>query len=166
MVDFFLLVVLSGAGDELQGMKRGVMELADLVMINKADGDNLRAAELARSQAQNALHYFPAPPSGWTPQALCCSAQTGKGIDNLWSAVLDYVTLTKSNGWFSSSRHNQARKWMEDMIEQALIQSFESNSSVRAHLAQLNEEVMQGRTTPFRAARILLETYAQGKQSS
>jgi len=164
MVDFFLLVVLSGAGDELQGMKRGVMELADLVVINKADGDNLRAAELARSQAQNALHYFPAPPSGWTPQALCCSAQNGKGIDNLWSAVLNYVTLTKSNGWFSSSRHNQARKWMQDMIEQALIHSFESNSLVRGRLAQLNEEVMQGRTTPFRAARVVLETFFQGKQ--
>lgn len=163
MVDFFLLVALSGAGDDLQGMKRGVMELADLVVINKADGDNLAAAELARSEAQNALHYFPASPSRWTPKALACSAQTGKGISELWSEVVQYVVLTKSNGWFSSSRQKQARKWMQDIIEQGLIQRFESNSSVRACLDRVNDEVVQGRTTPFRAARVLLQIYAQDK---
>ena len=85
MVDFFLLITLAGAGDELQGMKRGVMELADVVAINKADGTNLKAAERARSEAQNALHYFPSSQSGWTPRALTCSAQTGKGIAELWN---------------------------------------------------------------------------------
>ena len=87
MVDFFLLITLAGAGDELQGIKRGVMELADLVAVNKADGTNLKAAEMARCEAQNALHYFPGSQSGWTPRAITCSAQTGKGIPELWSCV-------------------------------------------------------------------------------
>src|SRR5947208_7350843 len=106
MVDFFLLIALAGAGDELQGMKRGVMELADLVAINKADGMNVRASERARSEAQNALHYLPPPESGWTPRVLACSAQTHRGIAELWECVAEHAAMTKANGWFALARKN------------------------------------------------------------
>ena len=163
MVDFFMLITLAGAGDELQGMKRGVMELADVVAINKADGSNIKAAERARSEAQNALHYFPASHSGWTPCALTCSAQTGKGIADLWNCVLEYVSLTKANGWLSLARRNQTQRWMQEIIRDGLKQQFESHPTVRARMQALEREVLEGRTTSFRAARELLESYADAK---
>jgi len=160
MVDFFLLITLTGAGDELQAMKRGVMELADLVAINKADGANLAAAERARSDAESALHYFPKPASGWTPRALTCSAQSGKGIAELWNCVLEYASLTKANGWFSVNRQNQARRWMQEIIEQGLRQRFETHSGIRKRMEALEQDVMEGRITSFHAARMLLEMYS------
>jgi LAO/AO transport system kinase len=160
MVDFFLLITLTGAGDELQGMKRGVMELADLVVVNKADGANLAAAERARHEAENALHYFPRPVNGWTPRALTCSAQTGKGIAELWSCVLEHTGLTKANGWFSVNRQNQTRRWMREIIEQGLRQRFESHPAIRRRMEALEQDVLEGRTTSFRAARTLLEIYS------
>jgi LAO/AO transport system kinase len=163
MVDFFLLITLTGAGDELQGMKRGVMELADAVTINKADGANLVAAERARNAAENALHYFPRQPSGWTPRALTCSAQTGKGIAELWSCVLEHDRLTKSNGWFSANRKDQTRRWMREIIEQGLRQRFESHAAIRERIDALELDVLEGRTTSFRAARTLLELYSDLK---
>jgi LAO/AO transport system kinase len=166
MVDFFLLLALTGAGDDLQGMKRGVMELADLVVINKADGANRSAAERARVEAQNALHYFPASASGWTPRALACSAQTGKGISEIWNSVLECVALTKTNGWFGHTRRNQARKWMREIIQQGLMEQFEAHPAVRKRQEELEQDVLQGRTTSFRAARTLLEIYAGSKSKS
>lgn len=163
MVDFFLLITLTGAGDELQGMKRGVMELADLVAINKADGANLAAAERARHEAENALHYFPRPANGWTTRALTCSAHTGKGIVELWKCVMEYAGLTKANDWFSVNRQNQTRRWMHEIIEQGLRQRFESHSVIRKRMEELEQEVFEGRTTSFRAARTLLEIYSDSK---
>ena len=165
MVDFFLLITLTGAGDELQGMKRGVMELADVVAINKADGANLAAADRARHEAENALHYFPRPANGWTPRALTCSAQTGKGIAELWKCVLEYAGLTKANGWFSVNRQNQTRRWMHEIIEQELRQRFESHSVIRERMEALELDVLEGRTTSFRAAHTLLEIYSESKPS-
>jgi LAO/AO transport system kinase len=159
MVDFFLLLALAGAGDELQGIKRGVMELADLVAINKADGANVEAAERARAEAENALHFFPGPGSGWTPRALTCSAQAGKGIGELWACVKEHAALTRSNGWLSAWRREQTRRWMHEIIEQGLRQGFESHAGVRERMGELEREVVEGRTTSFRAARMLLETY-------
>src|ERR1035441_114722 len=164
MVDFFLLITLTGAGDEMQGMKRGVMELADLVAINKADGTNLAAAVRARHEAENALHYFPRPANGWTPRALTCSAQTGKGIAELWNCVLEHTDLTKVNGWFSVNRQNQTRRWMREIIEQGLRQRFESHPAIRRRMEALEQDVLEGRTTSFRAARTLLEVYSGLKQ--
>ncbi len=163
MVDFFLLITLTGAGDELQGMKRGVMELADLVAINKADGANLAAAERARHEAENALHYFPRSANGWTTRALTCSAHTGKGIVELWKCVMEYAGLTKANDWFSVNRQNQTRRWMHEIIEQGLRQRFESHSVIRKRMEELEQEVFEGRTTSFRAARTLLEIYSDSK---
>jgi LAO/AO transport system kinase len=160
MVDFFMLISLAGAGDELQGMKRGVMELADVVAINKADGANVRAAERARSEAQNALHYLPASQSGWTPQALTCSAQTGKGIADLWACVTQYTALTKANGWFALARKGQTQKWMHEIILENLRQKFEAHPAIKKRKDVLEQEVVEGRITSFRAARELLKTYS------
>jgi len=141
-------------------MKRGVMELADLVAVNKADGANLAAAERARSEADNALHYFPRQANGWTPRALTCSARTGKGIAELWNCVLEHTHLTKANGWFGESRKNQTRRWMREIIEQGLRQRFESHPAIRRRIEALEKDVLDGRTTSFRAARTLLEIYS------
>jgi LAO/AO transport system kinase len=161
MVDFFLLLMLAGAGDELQGMKRGVMEMADIVVVNKADGSNLIAAERARSDAQNALHYLPASRSEWTPRALTCSAQTGRGIPELWDCVLEYTALTKANGWFSAVRREQTRTWMHEIIQQGLRQRFEAHPAIQKRMEALEQDVLDGRTTSFRAALTLLEVYSR-----
>jgi LAO/AO transport system kinase len=163
MVDFFLLIALTGAGDELQGMKRGVMELADVVVINKADGTNLAAAERARAEAQNALHYLPRSHSGWTARAMTCSAQTGKGINELWNCILEHASLTKANGWFNVNRQDQTRRWMHEIIEHGLRERFESHPAIRRRLETLEQEVLEGRTTSFRAAHTLLEIYSDPK---
>jgi LAO/AO transport system kinase len=160
MVDFFLLITLAGAGDELQGIKRGVMELADLVAINKADGANVQAAERARSEAQNALHYFPRMASGWTPRALACSAATGSGIAELWSSVLEHDALTRNNGWLHLNRRNQTRTWMHEIIQHELLQQFESHPDVRERMHALEQDVLAGHTTSFRAAHSLLAMYS------
>jgi LAO/AO transport system kinase len=161
MVDFFLLIALAGAGDELQGIKRGVMELADLVAVNKADGANLHAAEQARAEFENALHFFPSSESGWTPRAVTCSAETGTGIRELWKCIEEYVTLTQGNGWFGRARRAQQKSWMREMIAEALRQRFEAHPAVHHSLGALENDVAEGRTTSFRAARILLEMYAR-----
>jgi LAO/AO transport system kinase len=161
MVDFFLLITLAGAGDELQGIKRGVMELADLVAVNKADGENVRAAERARAEAENALHFFPAAETGWTPRAIACSALTGAGIRELWQCVLEYGSLTRSNGWFGRVRRAQQKRWMHETIEQALEQRFAAHPAVRHSMEALERDVAEGRTTSFRAARMLLEMYSR-----
>jgi LAO/AO transport system kinase len=161
MVDFFLLITLTGAGDELQGMKRGVMELADLVAINKADGANLVAAERARMEMQNALHYFPASASGWTARALTCSAQTGKGIAEIWRNIEEHTALTKANGWWAQARREQTRKWMYEIVERGLTEHFQAQAAIRKKLPVLEQEVLEGRMTSFRAARALLDIYRE-----
>jgi LAO/AO transport system kinase len=162
MVDFFLLITLAGAGDELQGIKRGVMELADLIAVNKADGTNIQAAECARAEAENALHFFPASESGWTPGSITCSALTGKGVRQLWETVLQYVELTTANGWFLRARRTQQKRWMHEMIKQTLLQRFAANPAVHQSMEALERDVAKGQTTPFRAARMLLEMYIRG----
>jgi len=160
MVDFFVLIALAGAGDELQGIKRGVMELADLVVINKADGTNLIAAERARTEAQNALHFFPASVSGWTPRALTCSALTGAGIEALWNSALQYAEVTRENGWFAHTRQDQQRHWLQEILNQGLRQLFDAHPAIQTRMASLEQEVLSGHTSPFRAARTLLDAYS------
>lgn len=160
MVDFFLLVTLAGAGDELQGIKRGVMELADLVAINKADGENTSAAERAVSETSNALHFLPSSPSGWTPHAMSCSALTGRGIAEIWNSVLAHSAITHANGWFDENRREQRRRWMHETLELGLRQFFSAHPLIRMRMESFEGEVLEGHTTPFRAARTLLEMYA------
>ena len=157
MVDFFVLVLLTGAGDELQGIKRGVMEMADLVAINKADGDNAAAAARTRGEAENALHFFPAKGSGWTPRAIACSAATGIGIDLLWECVRKHRTMAEQNGWLERARRAQAQQWMQELIALGLRQRFESHPAIRARMTALLQDVGEGRVTSFRAARELLD---------
>ena len=161
MVDFFVLVMLAGAGDELQGIKRGVMELADLAVINKADGANMAAAERARCETERALHFFPASASGWTPRALTCSALTGSGIATLWSCVLEHAAHTRANGWFDRTRREQRRHWLQEILNQGLRQFFDTHPAVRQLRGVLENEVLAGQTTPLRAARTLLDLYAK-----
>ena len=160
MVDFFVLIALAGAGDELQGIKRGVMELADLVVINKADGPNLAVAERARTEAQNALHFFPASASGWRPRAITCSALTGSGIDALWNSALQHAEITHANGWFALTRQDQQRHWLQEILNQGLRQLFDAHPAIQSRMDPLEREVLDGRTTPLRAARMLLDAYS------
>ena len=160
MVDFFLLVTLAGAGDELQGIKRGVMEMADVVVVNKTDGENIRAAERARTEAASALHFLPASPSGWVPRALACSAHTGRGVVELWSCVLEYLSITKPSGWFERKRHDQARHAMQENIEQGLLQMFRSDLVVQQRRALLEQWVLAGEISAVRATRELLALFA------
>lgn len=160
MVDFFLLLTLPGAGDELQGIKRGVMELADLVAINKADGENMAAAERAVSDSNNALHFLPPSPSGWTPRAIPCSAMTGGGIAEIWDCVLSHAALTKANGWFEQNRREQRRRWMHEILELGLRRFFNAYPLIRMRMETFEREVLDGQTTPFRAARVLLDLYS------
>jgi LAO/AO transport system kinase len=160
MVDLFLLVTIPGAGDELQGIKRGVMEMADLVAVNKADGDNVRAAERARTDAENALHFLPAAASGWSPRAIACSAHTGRGVLELWSCVLDFIAISTANGWFEKARRQQARRSMHEFLEQRLMQMFCADPLVQQRMADLEQQVVAGNTTTICAVRELLSLFA------
>ncbi len=159
MVDFFLLIQLAGTGDELQGIKRGIMEMADGIVINKADGDNAERAELAASHFRNALHLFPAPESGWTPQVLTYSGFYGLRIDEVWRMVFDYIAFVKKNGYFEHRRNEQAKYWMYESINEALRDSFYNNPTIASLLACKEQQVLNGELTSFVAARQLLEIY-------
>jgi len=160
MVDFFLLITLAGAGDDLQGIKRGVMELADVVAINKADGDNVAAAERAVAEANHALHFLSGSPSAWTPRALACSALTGRGISEIWRTVMEHAALTRTNGWFDVNRREQRLCWMRETLELGLRQFFSAHPLIRMRMETFEREVLDGQITPFRAARMLLEMYS------
>ena len=127
MVDFFLLIQLAGTGDELQGIKRGIMEMADGIIINKADGDNIKKAELAAAQFRNALHLFPPSDSGWSPKVLTYSGYYGLGIKEIWDMVNEYVAFTKKNGYFDYKRNEQAKYWMYESINDSLRDKFYTN---------------------------------------
>ncbi|MDR2804775.1 MAG: methylmalonyl Co-A mutase-associated GTPase MeaB, partial [Dysgonamonadaceae bacterium] len=118
MVDFFLLIQLAGTGDELQGIKRGIMEMADGIIVNKADGNNIDKANLAAAQYRNALHLFPLPPSGWSPKVMTYSGYYKTGIREIWDMVYEYIRFTKDNGFFDSRRHSQAKYWMYESINE------------------------------------------------
>lgn len=159
MVDFFLLLMLSGAGDELQGIKRGIMEMADAIAINKADGDNVNKAKTARSQYANALHLFPPKESGWTPMVETCSAISKVGIDNVWNTIIQYVDFTKNNGYFENHRILQTEFLMMDTIHQELENHFNDNEEVKASLEAIKSDLFQCKISAYIAAQKLLEIY-------
>ncbi len=161
MVDFFLLLVLAGAGDELQGIKRGIIEMADAVAVTKADGDNRERAETARAQLRSALRMFPPPPSGWRPPALTCSARTGAGLETLWETIEAYRAHATETGFFEKHRREQARHWMMQTIEHRLRADFFSHPKVMEALGPLETAVVEGRMSPFVAAQRLLAVYAE-----
>ncbi len=163
MVDFFLVVMLAGAGDELQGIKRGIMEMADTIVINKADGNNVRKAEMARIEYKNALHLFPLSPSKWSPRVLTCSSLENRGIAEVWETVRDYVSMTKSNGWFWERRREQAVTRMHETVMDTLKYSFYSHPEVQALLPELEKKLLEGEITSYKPALILLEKYFKTK---
>ena len=133
MVDFFLLIQLAGTGDELQGIKRGIMEMADGIVINKADGNNIEKAKLAATHFRNALHLFPAPESGWLPQVLTYSGFYGIGIKEIWDMVYKYITFVKANGYFQHRRNEQSKFWMYETINEHLRDNFYNDDTIRFH---------------------------------
>jgi LAO/AO transport system kinase len=156
MTDFFLLLLISGAGDELQGIKRGVMEMSDLIVINKADGANIPKAQQAQAQYQSALHLFPAPPSGWTPHVLTCSALEKTGLDTILHNIEEYVSITKANGYFDQRRREQARYRMYETINETLQNNFYHNERIAAQLERVEQQVAAGELNPYEAAGYLL----------
>lgn len=156
MVDFFLLLKLAGAGDELQGIKRGIIEMADAIVINKADGDNLKAAKTAKVEFNRALHLYPAKSSEWSPKVKLCSALKREGIPEIWELIEDYMKLTKANEYFESNRNNQNKFWLLQTIEDRLKSDFYNSPIVKTELQAQLILVEKGKTTPFAAAEYLL----------
>jgi LAO/AO transport system kinase len=159
MTDFFLLLMLAGAGDELQGIKRGIMEMADAILINKADGENTAAAKRAQADYRNALHLFPPSASGWTPEVMPCSALTGKGLPEAWQMLERYRQLTQKNGFFTQNRQDQNLSWMHETIRRELEDSFYGNPRIRQLLPDLQRAVQSGGLSSLQAARQLLDRW-------
>jgi LAO/AO transport system kinase len=159
MVDFFLLLMLAGAGDELQGIKRGIMEMADAIIINKADGDNKIKANLARIEYQNALHLFPPAISGWYPKVETCSALEKERIGDVWQIITDYVDLTQKTGYFHQKRNEQLFAIMHETINNHLIDSFYNNPLIVANYKLFEKELLEYNLSPYAAARKLTDIY-------
>ncbi|WP_310993829.1 methylmalonyl Co-A mutase-associated GTPase MeaB [Aequorivita marina] len=157
MTDFFLLLKLAGAGDELQGIKRGIMEMADSIVINKADGENKKAAKMAKNEFNRALHLYPAKESGWAPKTLLCSALHNEGIKEIWEVVSNYFETTQENGYFQHKRKEQNKFWLKQTIESRLKSDFYANPSVKTELEIQLKALDENRTTPFEAADKLLQ---------
>lgn len=164
MVDFFLLLQIAGGGDELQGIKKGVIEIADAIFVNKADGDNISRAKVARQELSRALHYLTPATEGWQPKAYTCSAQTGKGIDKLWQVVEDFHTTTRDSGIFQQRRKEQSREWMHTLINEYLSSMFLKNPAVVANLKQVESAVVAGQLPVTAGARQLLAAFMKTRE--
>ena len=164
MVDFFLLLMLAGAGDELQGIKRGIMEMADAIVINKADNDNLLKAKLAKREYENALHLYPPTESGWTPVVDTCSAINNDRIVNVWEIITKYIALTKNNGYFDKNRRDQSVKIMYETINESLKNSFYSEKNIKKLLAEFENDILNNKISSYVAAQKLLEIYFNKKK--
>ena len=159
MVDFFLLMLIPGAGDELQGIKKGVVELADAVLINKADGPGQIAAARARSEFETVLHYLRPATDGWQTRAHTCSAATGQGIDEMWTVVETFVTATRASGVFADRRARQERQWVESLVQDGLQQMFRTHPGIAKAMAGLLDDVAAGKVTATAAAAQLLSLF-------
>lgn len=160
MVDFFLVLMLSGAGDELQGIKKGVLELADAIAITKADGDNIEKSKRARKEYETALHLINPSSSIWLPPVTTCSAIKIEGIENIWDIILDHREKLKSTGEFEEKRKKQSIEWMWSLVEEGLKEQFYKNSAVKAMLPKITKEVERGKIAPTAAAFELLSSFS------
>lgn len=165
MTDFFLLLMLAGAGDELQGIKRGIMEMADIIAINKADGNNMEKAQLAKIQYNNAIHLFPKKDSGWEPNVLTCSASQKTGIAEIWDQIELYKSLTLQNGYFLGKRNQQSIYWMHETIQEKLKRNFYDNHEIKHKIAELEKQVIDDKLSSFMAAGQLLQMYSKLKHN-
>ena len=161
MVDFFLLIQLAGTGDELQGIKRGIMEMADGIVINKADGDNLEKAKIAATNFRNALHLFPQADSGWNPKVLTCSGYYALGIPEVWRMINDYVIFTQSNGYFDRKRNEQAQYWMYESMNNLLHDALYRHPKIAAQLPIMKQQVLNNEISPFVAAKQLVDLFSE-----
>lgn len=159
MVDLFVLLMLAGAGDEIQGIKRGIMEMADIITITKADGDNQLIAEGARVLYQNAINLFPPAPSGWRPRVMTCSAKQNRGITELWDAAMKYFEFIMASGYFERQRQEQAVIRMDNTIKEYLHNSFFSDENVKSARPGLEKKLHEGNITSYRAALSLIDKY-------
>jgi len=159
MVDFFLLLMIAGAGDELQGIKKGIMELADALLVNKADGDNKIRANAARADYNRALHYLAPATEGWRTKAYTCSALNGEGIDAIWKVIDDFRQHVTSNGAFAKRRQRQTLDWVYSMVEEHLRASFFNHAGVASIRADVEYAVIEGRLPPTVAAQQLIHKY-------
>ena len=159
MTDVFLLLLLPGAGDELQGIKRGIVEMADILAVNKADGDRVQLADQARSYYRNATHLLPQKPSGWAPRVLTCSAEQGQGIETVWDTILDFKQSADANGFFRANRKKQAGYWLQEALQSGLQNAFFNHKGVQDTLAALEPDVLAGRMSPFAAAEQVLAVF-------
>lgn len=159
MVDFFLLIQLAGTGDELQGIKRGIMEMADGIVINKCDGDNVERAKLAAAQFRNALHLFPPTPSRWRPEVITYSGYFGYDIDKVWDMIDRYFEYVERTGYFERKRNEQAKYWMTETINEQLKASFYRFPQIKELLEQKELRILNNEQSSFTAARDVLEFY-------
>jgi LAO/AO transport system kinase len=163
MVDFFLLLMLAGAGDELQGIKKGIMEMADLIAITKADSGNEHQANLAKNEYESALHTFPPNGTGWFPQVVTCSATEKVGISEIWEMVEKHREMLRNNGKFVENRQNQNLVWMHDFIKQSLEQNFYTNHNVSSTIKDIQNAVSEGKKLPIQAGLELLSIFYNNK---
>lgn len=159
MVDFFLLLMLSGAGDEIQGIKRGIMEMADALFVNKADGENKIMARKAAQAYRNALHLFPARDDEWIPSTGTCSALEKDGVDRVWKTIQDFATQQKENGWFEKRRRKQSKTWLMEQVHESLNEYFHNQELVKDNISDITEEVVLGKITPFAGSQQLMEHF-------
>lgn len=159
MVDFFLLLNLAGAGDELQGIKRGIMEMADMVVINKADGENMDKARIAKLDYNRAIHLFPKKASNWTPKVRTCSAIEKRGIQEIWNFIEEYKTLTHENNYFQTRRNEQNQYWMMETIKEHVLMQFYNQKDIKAEIALNKKAVLNSEISPFAAAYKILNLY-------
>ena len=159
MVDFFLLLKIAGAGDELQGIKRGIIEMADAIVINKSDGENIKNTNIAKVEFTRALHLYPPKENGWQPKVLTASSLKKTGIDVISKMIDKYIALAKESEFFSTKRNNQNTFWLQSTIEQNLYNSFFKNKNISIAFQQEIELLKNGKTTPFISAKKLLKSY-------
>ncbi|MGD8747527.1 MAG: methylmalonyl Co-A mutase-associated GTPase MeaB [Balneolaceae bacterium] len=159
MVDFFLLLMLAGAGDELQGIKRGIIEMADAIAINKTDDLDPKIVKRAVREYKNALHLYPETESGWNPKVTTCSALKGDHIPEIWQLIKDYISQTKRDGYFREKRNRQAKHWMYDTITNELTDRFYDNPAVKKQRDKIEKQVLNGKLSSFQAAQKLLDLY-------
>ena len=159
MVDMFLMLQISGAGDELQGIKRGIMEMADMMVITKADGENIHKAQLAKAQYQNALHLFPLPESQWRAKVFTCSSVDKVGLEEVWNGVEEYLDHIEANGHFQANRNRQNKYWMYETINETLKNAFYRNPEIEGCIAEVEQRVLDAKLSSFIAAKELLDIY-------
>ena len=159
MVDMFMMLQISGAGDELQGIKRGIMEMADIMVITKADGENVHKASVAKVQYQNALHLFPLPASGWSAKVYTCSSVEKTGLEEVWKGIEEYLEHIKRNGYFEHHRNEQNKYWMYESINEVLKSSFYLNPEIESRIGEIEERVLSAKLSSFIAAKELLDIY-------